>query len=450
MSTASVAEKLSEEYQEIPLADLKSGMTLHYPVYHRGAVMLLAEGTIITPRVVELLQQRGVEKVRMHARDIAKALGDDEFAQYAAPIESPTQFYRQVEPPGDRNRGARQSLFRTISSRRLDDVIAERGELRRAAGSGRLYIRSRPIADLDSWRQWTKERDEQTEARAVESQLFLERAAQSRKLDADWLLRLFDEEVRLLIADPDRNGHFSKTPSYGPYPGRHAVLTSRLAMLIAAHMGWSREEVVAVGIGAFCHDVGMLRLPEKLYRHRGRLDSLAIVDVVKHPVYALDLVAEQERLPEAVRYVVYQIHERLNGTGYPRGRTTATIHPAARVAGLADTYVARISMRPHRNPLLPHQAILEVMQETHAGHWEAAATKSLLRAIGLYPLGSFVELSDGRLARVIAVNEQDQKRPTLEAWHDPASLAHEIGELVDLRSESRLTISRATQPPQVL
>jgi HD-GYP domain-containing protein (c-di-GMP phosphodiesterase class II) len=221
-------------------------------------------------------------------------------------------------------------------------------------------------------------------------------------------------------------------------------------MAIAAHLNWTRQEILALGLGAICHDTGMLRISERLFRTRNRIDSLQRQDLVKHPILALDLVGLDNDLDEYVRYIVYQMHERCNGSGYPRGWTTSSIHPAARLTGLADAFVAMISHRPHRNPLLPHQAILEIMQETHAGLWEPAMTRGLLRSVSLYPLGSFMELSDGRIARSIQINAKDDRRPRLEVWVDPAAVSLEPGEVFDLAAHHKTSVSRAIAPPQML
>lgn len=438
---------MADEYEEIELERVPLGTVLTYPVYHRGSVLLLAEGTVITPRVVALLTTRGIERVKMHVEDIKRYPSEEE--QYAARIEPPGRYYRTIEPPAaERDRRGESTHFRTVASRRMDEEIAEQIELRRTPGSGRVFVRPRPITDLLEWRGRVVEQDRADADLVERSQAMLRAAVQRGRFDAPNLFRFAEGQLHHLGSAAEVACFVPRPPPANPYPGLHALLAMRLGMAVTAGLGWSREEVLGVGIGLFCHDAGMLRLPDRLYRTRARMDTLQRHDLIKHPIFSLELVANETELHEYVRYVVYQAHERLCGSGYPRARTAATIHPAARVAGLVDSYLARVSERPHRNPLLPHQAILEILQETHQGMWDAAAVRSLIKVLSIYPLGSFVELADGRLGRSIQSNESDQRRPVLEVWDDPAAIAHEPGVLLDLSHDPKAQVSRPLFAPQ--
>lgn len=441
---------MDEEYQEVEIRKVRLGTVLTHPVFDHGTVLLLKEGTVLTDRIVNLLSSRGIEKIQMHAADAERmSRMDDEDEQYSPPIPPSDRYYRAFDPPPLDDRTRRHAtLFRTVASRRLDEEIAERGTIERTPGPGRVFVRPRPAAPLADWRNFLRQQDQEDRALIPHCQDLLREFALRGAPNVDPLLRLVESQLQIVLANPEIACSFFVPPDANPYPGGHALRVCRLGMALAGYLGWSRDEVIATGIGGFCHDVGMLRLPEKLFRHRGRMDSLQRMDLIKHPVFSLDIMSAATDIHESVRYIVYQAHERIDGSGYPRGRTLASIHPAARLIGLVDSFVARVSDRLHRNPLLPHQAVLELIQETHAGLWESAMTKTLVRAVSLYPLGSYLELSDGRLARSLRVNEADPRRPLLEVWDDPAALAHEPGELVELSGEPPLRVSRAIVAPQ--
>lgn len=440
------------QYTEVAVDKLKIGHVLGYPVFQHDQLLLLSTGTIITPRVVRLLHQHGIETVKIHSADAA-SIGDSKEREegYTKPIEGSDQFYKKLTGTPKHSVSPRaMTLFKSANSLRMDAEIRARGKLTRTPHSGGVHIRSRPVTDIKHLHEAIAQRDAREEAIAEKCRELQYEIVHRARVDAGPILRILDAELSSLTKEPDLFCLVTRAPSASPYPGLHSLLVARMSMAIAAHLNWTRQEILALGLGAICHDTGMLRISDRLYRTRNRIDSLQRQDLVKHPILALDLVGLDNDLDEYVRYIVYQMHERCNGSGYPRGWTMSSIHPAARLVGLADAFVAMISQRPHRNPLLPHQAILEIMQETHAGLWEPAITRGLLRAVSLYPLGSFVELSDGRIARSIQINAKDDRRPRMEVWIDPAAIALEPGEVLDLASQPQLTVSRAIAPPQII
>lgn len=444
---------MADEYQEVPVDKLKLGYVLNYPVLERDEVLLLSVGTVITPRVVELLHQRGIDYVRINAAEAAAAaIGNAEKDdEYAKPIEAPDRFYKKlVAPLANAGSNRASTLFKSATSLRMDAEIRARGNLARSPGHGVMQIWSRKLTNLDDFHEAIRERDAREDELANRCKEIQYDIVHRARVDPNPVYKWMESELVQLSRDPDLFVFLNRPPASSPYPGIHSYQVARLSMAVAAHLRWSHEEIIAIGAGALVHDTGMLRLSDRIYRTRNRIDSLQRQDLIKHPVYALDLVGLENDLHEYIRYIAYQTHERCNGSGYPRAWPIASIHPAARLVGLVDAYVAMVSQRPHRNPLLPHQAILEIMQEAHAGLWEPALTRGLLRTVSLYPLGSFLELSDGRLARGVQANANDHRRPLLETWVDPAAIAREPGELLDLAAETRVTVSRAVPPPQIL
>ena len=136
-----------------------------------------------------------------------------------------------------------------------------------------------------------------------------------------------------------------------------------LAMSIAANLGYDQKTLVELGTGCLIHDAGMLRLEAGLGTEDRLLTPRELEDVASHPLYTFDMLASHlDAVPVASRLVAYQIHERCDGSGYPRRRQTATIHPLARIAAVADVFVALISPRPYRPALMPYYAMEHLLR----------------------------------------------------------------------------------------
>ncbi len=218
-------------------------------------------------------------------------------------------------------------------------------------------------------------------------------------------------------------------PSNG-YPSQHALRVGMLAMSIGATLGWDERTLLDLGIGCLVHDMGMLGLAPETYQQKRILSAAEFAVVAEHPVRLFEILARHaDRIPDAARWVAYQIHERCDGSGYPRGYKRDQIHALAKVAAVADVFVALVSPRPHRPGMVPYHAMKKVLQDTKRGVFDGAAVRGLLETVSLFPIGSFVALNDGRVGRVIRAGEGGYDRPVVEAWNrsDLASAPAVIG-----------------------
>lgn len=226
-------------------------------------------------------------------------------------------------------------------------------------------------------------------------------------------------------------------PSNG-YPSQHALRVGMLAMSIGATLGWDERTLLDLGIGCLVHDIGMLGLAPETYQRNRILSAAEFAVVAEHPVRLFELLQRHaDEISEAARLVAYQIHERCDGSGYPRGYQRDQIHALAKVAAVADVFVALVSPRPHRPGMVPYHAMKKVLQDTKRGAFDGAAVRGLLETVSLFPIGSFVALNDGRVGRVIRAGEGKYDRPVVEAWNRsdlagaPAVIA--LAEQQDLR-----------------
>ena len=162
----------------------------------------------------------------------------------------------------------------------------------------------------------------------------------------------------------------------------------------------------------------MLRVSAPTYRSNRVLDESEFLEITRHPVDMLDLIERNfDNLPMAARMVAYQMHERCNGSGYPRGRTAEYIHPLAKIAAVADTHVALVTPRPHRLGMLPYYGMKTILKGFQQGLFDANVVRALLHTVSLFPIGSFVKLSDNRVGKVIRANSENYFQPIVEVWH---------------------------------
>jgi HD-GYP domain-containing protein (c-di-GMP phosphodiesterase class II) len=173
------------------------------------------------------------------------------------------------------------------------------------------------------------------------------------------------------------------------------------------------------------HDTALFCLPEdERYPHAMmQPDSRRVYD--SHPAVAYHMLEQVGNLDNTARVVVLQVHEQLDGSGYPRATKAPRIHPLARIVNVADAYIRLVSCGGGGQQLYPADAMAYLMYHSCAARFDATATSGLIKAVSLYPLGSLVQLDDETTARVIRCNADFPFQPviTLPGDDEPIDLA---------------------------
>lgn len=230
----------------------------------------------------------------------------------------------------------------------------------------------------------------------------------------------------------------------------HAVNVSAYALVVGKMQGFDKPQLERLGVGAMLHDVGELRLPRNLLRKREVYSEQERRLIQQHPRLGVAMLSQADGIHEESRRIVLEHHERPDGSGYPQGVKGLHIAPMSEIVGIVDMYDAMISDREGRPPLAPAQAIKEIYQSGLHGHIDRGWAERIIRCLGIYPVGSLVELSTGERALVVAANPLDALRPTVRIVGDASQqpCAHPLTvELATVRPlEPERTIVRALDP----
>ena len=210
-----------------------------------------------------------------------------------------------------------------------------------------------------------------------------------------------------------------------------------LGMAIGSQLGLDRECITTLGLGGLLHDIGMLRVPLTIRMGEGDLSDREWHEIYRHPLHTLDMLTSLRGVPQAVRFVAYQAHERLNGTGYPRGRSGNQLHTLAKIIAIADVYAAMTRPRPYRTAMLPYVAAKTIVIDASVDKFDRDLVRTFLDTLSLFPIGSRVGLSDGSIARVMRANPSAHTAPIVEPLSADGS---PIGQVLDLSAEDTPTI----------
>ncbi|MBE3590633.1 MAG: HD-GYP domain-containing protein [Firmicutes bacterium] len=184
----------------------------------------------------------------------------------------------------------------------------------------------------------------------------------------------------------------------------HSVNVCVYSLLIAASLGIPPEDQRPLGIGALLHDIGKVFYME-LVQKRGRLTPEEYERIQQHARDGYDLLRRQPGMPILVAHVAYQHHERLDGSGYPRGLSGEAIHPWARITAVADIYDTITADRTYGLGQPPHEAMAEVRAMAEEGKLDARAVRALMGRLAVYPEGTILLTAAGEMAIVIGQTE---------------------------------------------
>ena len=221
----------------------------------------------------------------------------------------------------------------------------------------------------------------------------------------------------------------------GEYRPHHGVSMAVWAAILGRQIGLDRSELDKLAVACAMCDVGMTQLPTELLDQAENLTQTQRRIIRAHPSMGASLVAKVEAISMEVLGIIENHHERLDGSGYPRGVEGSSIPLLARIAGLVDTYDAMITPRPYAKARTSHEASLELLD--CSGHlFQEALVEQFVQAIGLFPTGSMVELNTGEVAIVVAQNVTRRLKPEVVIVLNGAKARRTIPKLVDLTDQS--------------
>ncbi|MDZ4656635.1 MAG: HD domain-containing phosphohydrolase [Bythopirellula sp.] len=427
---------------QIKIDELRSGSRLSHSILDADDVLLLAAGTVITEPIKQRLLARGITTVYLNPQDAASML--------ATPAKPGAQVFRptpQTTLPAT-SAGSAPSA-KSISE--LNTQIAN--------------FSSRVSLSVDNIGPPLKNRQRRATIEPYDPQQrqrLVKQFATTKKL-MDTMIRHaiagLSQDTRAvravangataeLVQDPDQTISTSAEVSRNPEITERAVRISVLAMAIAMEMGWDEELIREVGACGLVHDWGMFRLGDEICSQRAVLSETDRKQMTQHPLYTFEMLEKMRELPDSVRFAAAQVHEKLDGSGYPQQLKDAQIHPYAKILHVADAYVSLTEETWGRPAYIAYDVMVYLLSQVKTHSISLDAVRALLNVVALFPIGSHVQLSDGSEARVIRRGVGAYTEPVVQRVGADRRLRTDASHssIVDL-SQSELTVSAPLPHP---
>ncbi|MFC7063994.1 HD-GYP domain-containing protein [Halobacillus seohaensis] len=223
---------------------------------------------------------------------------------------------------------------------------------------------------------------------------------------------------------------------YDDYVFTHSLNVAMYAIALANELDLPNRKVEEIGLGAILHDIGKMTIPRNILLKTSSLTAEEFTLIKTHAEAGFQLLRSVSSVPLVAAHCAYQHHERLDGSGYPRGITEKDIHLYGKILAIADVFDAVTSNRSYRSAMLPHEG-LEVLYSGAGTLFDRNMVAAFRKCVTVYPNGLGVELSDGRKGIVSAQNENLSDRPIVRIDHYQSQDTQEV----DLSKELSLTIT---------
>jgi putative nucleotidyltransferase with HDIG domain len=218
------------------------------------------------------------------------------------------------------------------------------------------------------------------------------------------------------------------------YVYSHSIASSVWALVFGKHLGFNASELQVLATGAVFMDVGKTKIPRTLLTKTDTLSANEMRAMKSHVDLGVEIVSKIQGLDPRVIDIVRCHHERYNGTGYPRGLAGNDIPVFARIAGIVDAYDAMTTSRPYAKAVSPYDATRQ-LSKLSGVEFPAEVVEQFIQAIGIFPVGTLVELNTGEVGMVIAQNRVRRLRPKVMLLLDRNKTPLDSYTVVDLRNQ---------------
>lgn len=239
-----------------------------------------------------------------------------------------------------------------------------------------------------------------------------------RQMDPDKARPLVKAMHASVLRNPGALISLSRIKAADTYTFQHSVSICALLVSFAQALGMDAATVEEAGLGGLLHDVGKMKIPNEILNKPGKLTDEEFGIMKSHAALSHDLLMGVPGISEMVIQIAGEHHEKMDGGGYPRGIGGEAISQIGRMTAVVDVYDALTSNRVYRQGTEPTE-VLKKLLEWSGTHLDGNLVQQFIRALGIYPVGSLVRLSGGRLAVVVEQSE-DLLRPVVRVVFDSA------------------------------
>ena len=219
----------------------------------------------------------------------------------------------------------------------------------------------------------------------------------------------------------------------------HSLTVCTLAMIIGQALGYNPIQLYELATGALLHDIGLLQLPDHLFRTSTPLSNEDLTAFHHHPRLGAIAIEAQHDFSQTVRQIAAEHHVTPDGYGYPSETPAGSTGEASRIVMIADRYDELLTGFGGLRPLPSHAAIQQLFQQGEFGRLDLHLVSLFIKLVGIYPVYSFVELNTKERGTITTINSTTLHQPIIALTYDETGSPY--------RNPLTIDLSNQNQPP---
>ena len=258
-----------------------------------------------------------------------------------------------------------------------------------------------------------------------------EEARMGNAVDVGGAKQLVEEISDSITRNPTALISLARLKTIHDYTYMHSVAVCAMMVSLAKQLGLEEAQVRSAGLAGLLHDLGKAVMPLEVLNKPGKLTAEEFAVIKSHPVEGHKLLLNGTDVDPIVKDVCLHHHEKTDGSGYPDGLTGDGISLFAKMGAVCDVYDAVTSNRPYKPGWDPAES-LRKMAQWASGHFDPLVFQAFVKCMGIYPVGSLVQLTSGRIGVVVEQTSKSLTTPNVKVFFSTKSNLRILPQVIDL------------------
>lgn len=263
--------------------------------------------------------------------------------------------------------------------------------------------------------EMTKAKALYDDAKQLQKKL-LDDISKDKQLDMVNVNKTTNAIVDSVFRNEDALSCLSRLRMKDEYLIEHSLNVAILMSIFAKHLKIEKNIIEQLALGAFMHDLGKIKVPDHILHKPGRFTDDEYEEMKKHVDYGVDILAQEAGISEISRNVVKLHHERIDGNGYPNKINGEELDNYARMIAIVDSYDAMTADRVYKKGMPPIKAF-KILRSNADKNYDSELIEQFIQCLGVYPVGTLVKLSSGKLGLISELNRTKPLNPFVKVFY---------------------------------
>ena len=311
-----------------------------------------------------------------------------------------------------------------IKSKSVIDLLKRKNVYRVLIDDSKTLITSNITDNTDSTSNSAVNRENLKQAKAIfdqsksiQKKLFSD-ALSGSSLDLSPVVEVTNKSIDAIFNSPDSLACMLNIREKDEYLLEHSVAVSVYITIFARYLGLTRDIIEQLSIGAFLHDIGKIKIPDKILNKPGKLTDDEFTIMKTHANHSINIITQTPGISSLSLEVAALHHEKLNGCGYPFQLKAEDINQYGRMIAICDIFDALTATRVYKEGFAHGKAFAILRELAKQEQLDSRLVDQFIKCVGVFPVGSLVQLKSNKLALVKVRNDEDPTNPQVHSFYN--------------------------------